>query len=119
MVNILQLMPSLEGDEMAFIQEIIKEMSDEEAQQFAIAYMSRRKDPTNILIFAVVGLLGIAGIQRFVLNQIGMGILYFFTGGLCLIGTIVDMVNHKKLTFEYNSKQAQQVASMMRAFKSK
>ena len=116
MPNILQLMPSLEGDEMAFVQELIKDMDEKEAQQFAIAYMARRKDPTNLLIFAVVGLLGIAGIQRFVINQVGMGILYFFTGGLCLIGTIVDIVNHKKLAFEYNSKQAQQVAAMMKSF---
>jgi len=74
---------------------------------------TRRKDPTNILIFAVIGLLGIAGIQRFVVDQIGMGLLYFFTGGLCLIGTIIDIVNHKKLAFEYNSKQAQQVAALV------
>jgi hypothetical protein len=47
-----------------------------------------------------------------------MGILYFLTGGLCLIGTIIDIVNHKKLSFEYNSKQAQQVAGMMRSFSS-
>lgn len=113
MANILQLMPSLEGEEMAFVQELIKDMSDKQAQEFAIAYMARRKDPNNILIFAIIGLLGIAGIQRFVLGQVGMGLLYFFTGGLCLIGTIIDIVNHKKLSFEYNSKQAQQVASML------
>lgn len=118
MPNVLQLMPGLEGDEMAFVQELIKDMDDKQAQQFAIAYMARRKDPSNLLIFAVIGLLGIAGIQRFVINQVGMGLLYFFTGGLCLIGTIVDIVNHKKLAFEYNSKQAQQVAAMMRTFSS-
>ncbi len=118
MPNVLQLMPTLEGEEMAFIQEIIKGMNDGQAQQFAIAYMARRKDPGNILIFAVIGLLGIAGIQRFVLNQVGMGLLYFLTGGLCLIGTIIDIVNHKKLAFEYNTKQAQQVAAMMKTFSS-
>jgi hypothetical protein len=45
-----------------------------------------------------------------------MGILYLFTLGLCYIGTIVDAVNHKKLAFEYNTKQAQQVAAMIRSF---
>lgn len=114
MPNVLQLMPTLEGEEMAFVQELIKDMNDSQAQQFAIAYMARRKDPSNMLIFAVIGLLGIAGIQRFVINQVGMGILYLLTCGLCLIGTIIDIVNHKKLSFEYNSKQAQQVAAMMR-----
>ena len=69
-----------------------------------------------VLIFTIIGFLGVAGIQRFVLNQIGMGILYFFTLGLCYIGTIVDVVNHKKLAFEYNSKQAQQVTGMIRSY---
>lgn len=116
MPNVLQLMPTLEGDEMLYVQELIKDMNDNQVQQFAIAYMARRKDPSNILIFTVIGFVGFAGIQRFVLNQIGMGILYLFTFGLCYIGTIVDAVNHKKLSFEYNSKQAQQVASMIRSF---
>jgi TM2 domain-containing membrane protein YozV len=118
MPNAFQLMPSLEGDEMAFVQELIKDMNDGQSQQFAMAYMSRRKDPSNLLLFAVIGFLGIAGIQRFVTNDVGMGLLYLFTGGLCLIGTILDVVNHKKLAFEYNSKQAQQVAGMMRSYSS-
>jgi len=114
MANVFQLMPGLEGEEMAYIQELIKDMSDEKAQQFAMSYMSRRKDPTNILIFTLLGFIIIAGVQRFVLGQIGMGLLYLFTFGLCWIGTIIDLVNHKKLAFEYNSTQAQQIAELMR-----
>ena len=116
MPNVLQLMPTLEGEEMAFVQELIKDMNDAQAQQFAISFMARRKDPSNILLFTIIGFLGISGIQRFVLNQVGMGLLYLFTGGLCLIGTIIDLVNHKRLAFEYNSKQAQQVSGMIRSF---
>ena len=116
MPNTFQLMPNLEGDEMAFVNELIKDMTDAQAQQFAIAYMSRRKDPSNMLLFAIIGFLGVAGIQRFVINQIGIGILFLLTGGLCLIGTIVDIVNHKKLAFEYNSKQAQQVAGLLKTY---
>jgi len=48
------------------------------------------------------------------LNQVGMGILYFLTGGLCAIGTIVDLINHRKLCFEYNSIVAQQVSLMVK-----
>ncbi len=114
MPNIFNLMPSLEGEEMMYTQELIKDMTDSQAQQFAMVYSARRKDPTTILILALVGFVGFAGIHRFMLNQIGMGILYFLTGGLCFIGTIVDLVNYKKLSFEYNSKAAQQVALMIR-----
>lgn len=114
MPNILQLLPSIEGEEMAFVQSLLNDMTDAQAQQFAMAYSARRKDPTNILIFALLGFVILAGVHRFVLGQIGMGILYLFTGGLCFIGTIVDLVNHKKLAFEYNSNIAQQVAVMVK-----
>ncbi len=116
MANILQIMPYLEGEELMYIQELIKDFGDNTAQQFASVYSARRKDPTTIMILTLLGFLGIAGVQRFILNQIGMGILYFLTGGLCLIGTIIDLVNYRKLSFEYNSTQAQQVASLVKNF---
>ena len=117
MPNIFQLLPSLEGEEMSYGQSLINDMTDTQAQQFAMAYSARRKDPTTILILALVGFVGFAGLHRFMLNQIGMGILYFLTAGLCVIGTIVDLVNHRKLAFEYNSVVAQQVAMMVKQIK--
>ena len=114
MVNIFQLMPYLEGEEMIFVQGLIKDMSENQASLFANVYSSRRKDSTTILLTACVGFLGISGIHRFLLGHIGMGVLYLLTAGLCLIGTIVDLVNYKKLTFEYNQKVAQEVAIMTR-----
>jgi TM2 domain-containing membrane protein YozV len=110
MANVLQLMPSLEGEEMVYIQNLIKDFSDNAAAQFAAIYSSRRKDPQIILVCTLLGFVIIAGVQRFILGQIGMGILYIFTGGLCLIGTIVDLVNYKKMTFEYNAKVAHEVS---------
>lgn len=115
MANVLQLMPNLEGDEMTYIQGLIKDMSDNHAQQFANVYNSRRKDPMLVLLTTILGFMVIAGVQRFILGQIGMGLLYLFTAGLCFIGTIVDLVNHKKLAFEYNINVAQQVALMVKA----
>jgi len=109
-------MPFLEGEELLYVQELIKDFDESRAQQFASVYSSRRKDPTTIMILTLLGFLGIAGIQRFILDQIGMGILYFLTAGLCLIGTIIDLVNYRKLAFEYNSRQAQQVASLVKNF---
>ena len=117
MPNIFQLLPSLEGEEMAYVQSLINDMTDTQAQQFAMAYSARRKDPTTILILALVGFVGFAGIHRFMINHIGLGILYFFTAGLCFIGTIVDLVNYRKLAFEHNSVAAQQVAAMIKQFK--
>jgi TM2 domain-containing membrane protein YozV len=115
MANILQLMPMLEGEEMVYIQGLIKDLSDNQAQQFATIYTARRKDPQMLLLTTLLGFLGIAGVQRFLVGQIGMGLLFFFTGGLCVIGTIVDLINFRKLAFEFNVRTAQEVAVMVKA----
>ncbi len=114
MANIMQLLPDLEGDEQVFVQGLIKEMDDDKAQMFANSYRSRRKDPNTLLLVSLLGFIGIAGVQRFMVGQTGMGLLYFFTGGLCGIGTIVDLVNAKKIAFTYNQAQAQQVSVMVK-----
>jgi TM2 domain-containing membrane protein YozV len=115
MTNLLQLLPNVENEELNYIQGLVKNMNEEQLRQFAVIYNSRRKDPQMILLLTLVGFLGVAGIQRFIIDQIGMGLLYVFTGGLCLIGTIVDLVNYKSLTFEFNQKIARQVSGMVTA----
>lgn len=117
MANIFQLMPFLEGEELYYIQNLTKEFTDEQLQMFAVVYSSRRKDPLTILVTTLVAFVGVAGVQRFLLGQVGMGLLYLFTAGLCFIGTIVDLVNHKKLTFEYNQKIAHEVLSIIKISK--
>ncbi len=114
MVNIMQLMPELEGDEMVFVQGLIKDMDDSQVQMFANSYRTHRKDSTTLLMVSLAGFLGVAGIHRFMLDQIGMGILYLLTGGFCGIGTIIDLINIKKMAFEYNQLKAQQVAMMIK-----
>jgi TM2 domain-containing membrane protein YozV len=114
MANVMQFLPALEGQEMAYVQSLMQDMSDQQAMQFAQIYGARRKDPQTIMILALIGFAGVHGIHRFVLNHIGMGILYLLTGGICLIGTIVDLVNYQKLTFEFNQPIAQQAAMMVK-----
>ena len=115
MANIYELMPMLQGDELAYIQNVIKDMSDDQARLFAGVYNARRKDPQLILLLAIIGFVGVAGIHRFVLGQIGMGVLYILTGGLCFIGTIVDLVNHRRLAFEHNAIVALEVAKIAKS----
>ena len=114
MANVLQFLPEIMGDEQVFINNILRDMTDEKAQQFANIYRARRKDPQTILLLTLVGFLGIAGIQRFFVDQIGMGILYLLTAGICFIGTIVDLINYKNIAFEYNQLQAQQIWSFIK-----
>jgi TM2 domain-containing membrane protein YozV len=114
MAKIIDVLPEVTGEEMVYIQNLLKDLDDEKARSFASVYRSRRRDPQMIMILTIIGFLGFAGIHRMVLNQIGMGILYFFTGGLCFIGTIMDLVNYQKLAFEYNQKVANEVAVMVK-----
>lgn len=115
MANVLLHLPELQGMELNHVQMLIKDFSDKQAQNFAIIYKARRRDPQLILLTTLVGFLGFAGIQRFLVNQIGMGILYFFTAGLCFIGTIVDAVNYQTIAFEYNRQIASEVAPLVRS----
>ncbi len=117
MTKIFEMMPDLQGEEMIFLQNLTKDYSEDQMRDFANMYRARRKDPQIILLVAFIGLLGVAGIHRVMLNQIGMGILYFFTAGLCLIGTIVDMVNYKTLAFTFNRQVAGEIHHLMAANK--
>ncbi|MCX8010022.1 MAG: TM2 domain-containing protein [Ignavibacteria bacterium] len=114
MANIYTYLPELEGEEMMFVQNQVSGFDEQQLIQFANIYRSRRKGPMLILLTALVGFLGIAGTHRFILNQIGMGILYLLTAGICFIGTIIDLINYKKLTFEYNSNIAREVAMIIK-----
>ncbi|MGH2644516.1 MAG: TM2 domain-containing protein [Chitinophagaceae bacterium] len=114
--NYLLSLPGVENSELQFLQSLMTGMNEQQQQQFMSIYSARRKDPQTILLLSLLGLVFIAGIHRFVLEQIGMGILYFFTGGLCLIGTIVDAINYKSLTWEFNQKKALESAQIAKAY---
>lgn len=112
--NLLSNMKGMTAEEYLYLEQILNNMDEKQAGHFVMLYSGKRKDPQEILLFTFIGLLGFAGIQRFILNQIGMGILYFFTVGLCFIGTIVDLVNHKSLTFEFNQRAAYESAQLVK-----
>jgi TM2 domain-containing membrane protein YozV len=114
MARIIDILPEVSGEELVYVQGLIKDMDDERARTFANVYRSRRREPLLVLVTALLGFAGFSGIHRFLLNDIGLGILYFFTLGLCFVGTIVDLVNHQKLAFEYNQRMANEVLAMMR-----
>ncbi len=114
MADIFQLLPEIQGDEMLYVSGLIKGLDDQNAGRFAALYRARRKDPQTVLLLSLLGFVGIAGVHRFFLEQIGMGLLYLLTGGICLIGTIIDIVNHKNLAFEYNQKKAMETLVMIK-----
>lgn len=107
-------LPGLEQEELTYLQSLMKEMSEEQQRNFFMVYQGKRKDPQVVLICAIVGLVCIPGLQRFITGQIGMGILYLLTAGLCFIGSIVDLVNNKRMALEYNQKAAYEAANLSR-----
>ncbi len=114
MSKVIKYLPELQGEEQLIVAQLITDMTEEQAEQFSHVYRQRRKDPTITLMTALVFLVGFAGVHRFYLGQIGMGVAYLFTYGFCLIGTIVDLFNYRSLTDSFNEKEALRVASLIR-----
>ncbi|MGD1892479.1 MAG: NINE protein [Cyclobacteriaceae bacterium] len=110
---ILTNIPSIENEEYQYVKQLTEPMSGEQLQNFLMIYRERRKKPDTILLANLLGFLGVAGVHRFLINQIGMGLLYLLTGGLCLIGTIVDIINYKRLATDYNREVAREVTGMV------
>ncbi len=115
MANVMELLPEIPASEQVAISGIVNGLPENSEQSFAMAYRAQRKDETTVLLLTLVGFVAVAGVQRFFLGQIGMGLLYLFTAGLCFIGTIIDIVNHKKLTNEHNVKIANEISMNLRS----
>lgn len=114
--NLMNMISSIEGEELVYLQALTKELTEDQLVNFISVYNGKRRTTDQILLGCVLGFVCVGGIQRFMVGQNGMGLLYLFTGGLCLIGTIVDIVNHKKLTFEYNRKMANESMGMLYSY---
>ena len=110
MANIMNLMPELAGEELTSVGALAQGMSDDQVSTFAASYRAQRKDPNTVLLLTILGFIIVAGVQRFYVGQIGMGLLFLFTGGFCLIGTIIDVIGHKKLATQYNLGVASELA---------
>ncbi len=114
--NLVNLIEAMEGEELVFLQNFTQDLSKDQLQNFVMVYNGKRRKADHILIGCLVGFVAVGGVQRFMVGQIGMGILYLFTGGLCLVGTIIDTINHKKLAFEYNQQMARESMAMVYSF---
>lgn len=94
--------PGITPEEMSLLQQATADLNENQLRGFQLMYMSRRKNPQDILLFTLLGFVCVAGIHRFVLGQTLMGVLYVLTAGFCGIGTLVDLINNKQLTNDYN-----------------
>jgi len=110
----LLMLPGIQPEEFSFLQDLTKNMTEKQQQQFYLLYSGRRKDQQTMLILCLIGVVGFAGIHRLISGDILLGILFLLTAGFCFVGTIIDAVNIKSLTYEYNRKQALEAERMVR-----
>lgn len=85
------------AEKIMYIKEKLTAMDE---SKFVMLQTIDLKDPTTILLVSIF--LGGLGIDRFMLGDIGMGILKLLTCGVCGILTIVDWFTVSKKTKELN-----------------
>ena len=85
------------AEKIMYIKEKLAAMDE---NKFAMISTIEMKDPTTILLVSIF--LGGLGVDRFMLGDIGMGILKLLTCGVCGILTIIDWFTVSKKTKELN-----------------
>lgn len=85
------------AEKMVYLKERLRTMDEE---KFSLVSTIEFKDPTTVLLVSIF--LGALGIDRFMIGDIGMGVLKLLTLGLCGILTIVDWFTISKKVKELN-----------------
>lgn len=52
-----------------------------------------RKSKMVALILCLLGFFGLAGIHRMYVGKVGSGVVYLFTYGICIFGTVIDLIS--------------------------
>lgn len=94
----------LPSEKIAFIKQKLQETDE---SKFSMISAVEFKDPTTLLIISIF--LGTLGVDRFMLGDIGMGILKLLTAGVCGVLTIVDWCTIQKRVREQNWSNLMQV----------
>lgn len=75
---------------------------------FVSQFDSVKKDPGTVLILSV--LFGVWGVDRFMLGDMGMGLVKLFTFGGCGIIALIDWFTTKARTNAFNRSKANEIA---------
>lgn len=88
-------------------QMMMQDLSDQQKMLFTSQYESVKKDRGTVLILSV--LLGTLGVDRFMIGDVGMGMLKLFTFGLCGILWLIDIFTIRGKVDDLNRKNANEI----------
>ena len=88
-------------------QMMMQDLSDQQKMLFTSQYESVKKDRGTVLILSV--LLGTVGVDRFMIGDVGMGMLKLFTFGLCGILWLIDIFTIRGKVDDLNRKNANEI----------
>jgi TM2 domain-containing membrane protein YozV len=95
-----------------------EQLEDEsKLQHFQSTYMSKKRQKGTAHLLNLIAIIGIGGIHRFYLGDIGLGIAHLLTAGFCWIGTIVDIININQRVNDANVRIAMQTLQVVRAMR--
>ncbi len=84
-------------------------LTEQERGIFYLQYGSVQRDRTVLLLVSIF--VGSFGVDRFLLNDIGIGVLKLLTGGLCGILWLIDIFLIMGKTDDYNRQKAHEILS--------
>ena len=94
---------------MTELMAIFKSVPDDKKSEFVSRFSTQAKNPTAIFGFAVF--LGFYGVDRFLLGNIGLGVLKLFTAGGLGVWYIVELFTAAGRARQKNIELARQIAS--------
>ena len=81
---------------------LFDKLSQEDKDSFTKRYELQKKQPWVYYLCLIF--LGQLGVNRFYLDQFGMGVLYIFTGGIIGIGILYDLFTGVSQVRAYNER---------------
>jgi TM2 domain-containing membrane protein YozV len=88
--------------------QLCENMTEQQKFLFQSQYSATRKDRVIILVISIF--LGGLGIDRFLVGDVGLGLLKLFTGGICGILWIIDWFLIMGRVDDVNRRKAQEIA---------
>jgi TM2 domain-containing membrane protein YozV len=92
-------------------QQLTASLTQDQKNYFQARYAAESKDRTTLLLVSIF--LGKFGVDRFMLDDIGIGLLKLFTLGCCGVLWIIDICTITEKVDTYNRKKAHEIIAAL------